>query len=139
MNAVISNCHHHHHHGHYRSVKHTCWRCCGTGRICGHHHDWTYPLWTLSGSAGGTSCNSSLVGCCHCCCQRTCPDCGGLGYKWEQEWVPCPCCDKPDWPVKMPEVTWTTTTTTTVTSSTGQASDGFRHGLGVNKVKSVSE
>jgi hypothetical protein len=63
-----------------------------------------------------------------------------MGYKWEQEWVPCPCCHE-TWPVKQTEVTWTTTTTTTVTG-TGPSPDdshGFKMGMGVNKVRSVSE
>ena len=140
------NCHHIH--GHYCSVKKTCWRCGGTGYVHDHCHDhypiWpnypNYPIWTLCSNSsslatyGGTSWDSCG---CHCCC-HTCPDCGGVGYKYECEWVPCPCgCHKPEWPVKVPDVTWTTTTTTT-TTVTSHGADKFRSGLGVNKVKSVS-
>ena len=123
--------HCHHDHGHWVSVKKTCWNCNGTGVVCGHDH-WYWPSVTWSSSTSfGCSTNCNSMGCCHCCCHRTCPSCFGMGYTYESEWVPNPWPCLPHCPPKIPcslETPWSI--------SSGKKPE-FRQGVGVNKVRTT--
>jgi hypothetical protein len=144
VNAIPCHCNYYPYycnHGHYKTVRKTCWRCYGTGRI--NCDLWKYPNWPnypvvtyfLSTTNGATYDPT-------CCqfCYETCPECGGLGYKNELEWVPCPCdCHNYKWLDKFPELdNFPEATNTTVVSDVSEKKS-FRRGLGVNKVKSFSE